>query len=51
MPEIAEVRFESKLKTVYEGQLVLPQVLRHRADPLDLWRSSVVVLLLNGGAF
>src|SRR5260370_20805647 len=39
---IADVRFESKLKRVYEGQLVLHQVLRQRADPIDLWFTCTV---------
>lgn len=39
---IADVKFENKLKTVYEGQLVLHQVLRQRADPIDLWFTCTV---------
>jgi 3',5'-cyclic AMP phosphodiesterase CpdA len=39
---IASVKYENKLKTIYEGQLVLHQVLRQRADPIDLWFTCTV---------
>jgi len=39
---IAQVNFETKEKTVFEGQLMLHQVLRQGADPIDLWFTCTV---------